>query len=198
MPQSSLLARTERGARRHSAHAPAPRRTDPNKAIGCPGFDQLLITCLMVLLAASTRAEAQGIAHSFSELRRVVMPGDTVSVTGTNGAEVTGRPAEISSSALTLTVNGRPRDLRGADIVTIRQDRGDSLQNGAVIGLGVGAGLMFARLALGGVDGEIGWAAGQIAWSAALGAGLGAGQDALIPTRKVIYQRQGVRASVSF
>ena len=69
------------------------------------------VLCLAVLAATAT-AEVQGIANSFTELRLLVRPGDTVSVTGTAGGEVTGKVADLSASSLALVVNGQRRDLR--------------------------------------------------------------------------------------
>jgi hypothetical protein len=159
----------------------------------------VLVSCLVVL-AATGAAEAQGIANSFTELRLLVRPGDTVSVTSTTGREVTGRITELSSSTLALMVGGQQRDLREAEVVTIRQRRGDSLQNGALAGLCIGGLLGGAAGASLGPEHRA-----QIAFWAAvmyggLGAGLGAGVDALISTREVIYERadgQGVRLSMS-
>ncbi len=99
----------------------------------------VLVSCLVVLGATAT-AEAQGIANSFTELRLLVRPGDTVSVTNTTGGEVTGKIAELSPSALALMVEGHRQDLREVDVTAIRQRRSDSLQNGAFIGLCIGAG----------------------------------------------------------
>ena len=81
-------------------------------------------------------------------------------------------------------VNGQRRDLREADVTTIRQRRGDSLQNGALAGLCIGAGLTAILFALSGDDVNGGWAALGIAIYGGVGAGIGVGVDALIVTRQ--------------
>jgi hypothetical protein len=160
----------------------------------------VLVSCLAVLAATPT-AEAQGVANSFAELRLLVKPGDTVSVTGTTGGDVTGKIAQLSSSALALVVHGQRRDLRESDVTTIRQRRGDSLQNGALAGLCVGAGLPAALFALSGAhDVDGGMVAMAMLIYGGVGAGIGAGVDALIVTRPVIYQRgssQGASLRIS-
>ncbi len=160
----------------------------------------VMVSCLVVLAATAT-VEAQGIANSFTELRLLVRPGDTVSVTGTTGGEVTGKIAELSPSSLALMVNGQRRDLHESDVTTIRQRRGDSLQNGALWGLCIGAGLPAALFALSGAhDVNGGMVAMGMLIDGGVGAGIGAGVDALIVTRQVIYQRgssQGASLRIS-
>jgi hypothetical protein len=157
------------------------------------------VSCLVVLAATAT-AEAQGIANSFTELRLLVRPGDTIGVTGTGGGEVTGKIAELSSSTLALTVAGRRRDFREVELTTIRQRRSDSLQNGALIGLCIGA-LLPAVVIAAADDADVGgWAALAVAAYGGMGAGIGAGVDALITTRQVIYERRaspGARLLIS-
>jgi hypothetical protein len=173
---------------------------------------------LAAFLASAATVDAQGIANSFTELRLLVRPGDKISVIGTDGVEVTGRLTQLTAAAVTLTLEGRRRDFEEADVTTIRQRRPDSLQNGALIGMAVGGGLMLVGVAASGVhdDEEAGWwVLGTLVY-AGVGAGIGAGIDALITKPQVIYERparlgarlrvapilmprrQGVRASLSF
>jgi hypothetical protein len=160
----------------------------------------LIALCCVTALAADARA--QGIASSFTELRLLVRPGDRISVTASDGAELTGRLARLSPSALTLTVGGRTRDFQEADVTTIQQRRPDSLGNGALIGMGVGGGLVFVAGAVSGgfESDEAGWLVlGTLAW-AGVGSAIGVGIDALITSPTVIYERparQGARLRVS-
>ena len=159
----------------------------------------VMVSCLVVLAATAT-VEAQGIANSFTELRLLVRPGDTVSVTDTTGREVTGKIAELSPSSLALVVSGRRRDLREVDVTTIRQRRGDSLQNGALIGMCIGGGLVLAAVAAADDADLGGWGVAMTVTYAGIGAGVGAGVDALIVTRQVIYEQppaQGARLRIS-
>jgi hypothetical protein len=145
--------------------------------------------CLLVIGLAS-RAEAQGIATSFDQLRLLVRPGDTVSVTDTTGREVTGKIVALSSSSLALMIDRNKRELTEPDVTTIRQRRNDSLANGAKWGLGIGVGLPAVLLALSGTeDIDAGFTVLMIAAYGGMGAGIGVGVDALITSRQVIYER---------
>lgn len=81
--------------------------------------------------AIASTAEAQGIADS-EQLRLLVKPGDTVSVTDTARREVTGKMTVLSSSSLAMVVNGTRLELTEREVATIRQRRSDSLGNGAI------------------------------------------------------------------
>ena len=148
---------------------------------------------LSFLFTAMTQtAGAQGIAASFEQLQVLVKPGDTVTVTDTTGHETTGKLADLSSSTLGLLAGGTRRELSENDVRTIQQRRTDSLANGAIIGLAVGAGASAALvIAVAAVDSEEvdeGLAALAIGAYAGIGAGIGVGVDALIRRRQVIYQ----------
>ena len=149
------------------------------------------------LLASATPGRAQGIATTFEQLQLLVRSGDTVSVTDSTGREVTGRIVDLSASAITLAVSrGEHREWATGDVRQIRQRRQDSLANGAVIGLAVGAGLAGAAVAAWWERGDsAGGAEAAIAIYAGLGAGIGTGIDAMVARRQVIYQP---RASAAF
>jgi hypothetical protein len=129
-------------------------------------------------------------------LRLLVRPGDTVSVTDVNGREVSGRITDLSASSLALTVEGSPREWREAEVATIKQRRGDSLANGALIGLGVGAGVAAVGIAMwvnsDTYEGETtaGEAVGVTFLYGGLGAAIGTGIDALITRRQVVFERR--------
>ena len=90
-------------------------------------------------------AQAQEVATSFEELRFLVEPGETVTVTDANGRESSGKIAELSTSSLGLLMNKTRRDLQESEVMVIRQRRPDSLANGAKWGFAAGAafGLIF-------------------------------------------------------
>jgi hypothetical protein len=146
-----------------------------------------------LVLAGAEKAAAQGPADSFEQLRLLVRPGDTVSVTDTAGREVTGTITVLSSSSLTMLVNGTRQDLTEREVATIRRRRSDSLWNGAIWGLVSGAALSGALISFAESDGA-GDAAGFVAAYGAVGLGIGVGVDALITHRKVIYERPATRA----
>jgi hypothetical protein len=140
------------------------------------------------------------VAHSVVQLQVLVKPGDTVAVTDVMGREVTGTIASLSSTALELVVSGSRRYFQEGDLQRIRQRRGDSLANGAVWGLGIGAGwgaLIVVGLASEDHDtGGPGAVAGFIGALGGLGAAVGVGIDALIRGRPVIYEKPPPGAAV--
>jgi hypothetical protein len=99
-----------------------------------------------------------------------------------------------------LRTRSGPRSLPAETVKTIRWERPDSLKHGALIGLGIGAGLGLIVTA-GGCGDEAG-----CDWRGALfivgifggtGAGIGTGVDALIPGRRVLVYSASSAASTS-
>lgn len=154
-----------------------------------------IATILCLCAAAPGTAAAQGIATSYQELRLLVRAGDKVTVVDHTGQKVSGRITDLSSTSLALVVDGRPREWRETEVATITQRRGDSLTNGALIGLGTGAGISAIGIAISSAndvydDVNAGEVAAVIALYAAIGAGIGAGIDALISRHRVIFERE--------
>jgi hypothetical protein len=149
----------------------------------------------LLLCAGGTRVEAQGVASSFDQLAVLVKPGDKISVVDITGREAEGRIGTLSRDALTLVTKAGPRVLGEGDVAQIRQRRDDSLKNGAIIGAAAGtAYLLTAAALLGDSDGGDVIVGPAVAWGvlfAGMGAAAGAGIDALITGRQVIYQKPG-------
>ena len=178
---------------------------------------RIAAVCGLVLAGAASTAEAQdtGVARSFEELEGLVSPGDTVSVVDMTGTEVTGRVERVSEGTLVLLMDGGSRWFPGTrgqprrresglrewaevDIRTVRQLRGDSLKNGALIGAGIGAGLSILAVgscvfsgAPAGCGGDGGTLVAAVALNAGLFSAIGVGIDALIKTHHVIYDGAG-------
>lgn len=150
---------------------------------------------LILTMTAPAVGEAQGIASSFEQLRLLVSPGDTVSLTDSTGREMTGIIAALSSSSLALLVAGSRHDLGEGDVRRIRQRRGDSLGNGALWGFGIGAGLGLGLVLGSDEDNKAGWAlvAGTI--YGGLFASAGVGIDAMIRGRPVIYENPNISSA---
>jgi hypothetical protein len=182
-----------------------------------PGITRVGLILCATLLAWPAGAAAQGIATSLHELRLLVRPGETVTVVDTSGREVKGRIESLSAAQIVLRTPDGPRQWSDPDLRVIRQRRGDSLGNGALIGFGIGAGIGIAGgLALreSGETGAVVAAFGAL--YGGIGAGIGVGFDALITRTYVIYDpvgaprpqvrvlplvaptRQGLVVSVSF
>ena len=111
----------------------------PARIVGSLWGRSALLSVLFTALAQP--AAAQGTAGSFEQLQVLVKPGDTVSVTDAAGRETTGKIAELSSSTLILLTADARREWTEDGVATIKQRRNDSLANGAIYGLAIGAGL---------------------------------------------------------
>ena len=144
--------------------------------------------CAVAAVALSVAsAEAQDVAGTFDQLRVLVKPGDTVSITDSAGLRVRGRLTDISPTSLGVDVSGKRREFLQLDIDRIARKGDDSLANGALIGLAIGAGLGAA--VLGTVDDGpgAGWVAFASVLYGGIGAGIGVGVDALVRGERVIF-----------
>jgi hypothetical protein len=155
----------------------------------------------VLLCADGARVEAQGVASSFHQLAVLVKPGDKISVVDVTGREAEGRIGTLSRDALTLVTEAGPRVLGEGDVAQIRQRRGDSLTNGAIIGAVAGTAYFLTGVALlndsDGGEVIVGTAVAAGVLFAGMGAAAGAGIDALITHRQLIYQKPGGGSRVS-
>lgn len=140
---------------------------------------------LVLLLLVAATADAQQVAGTFDQLRVLVKPGDTLTITDTAGQRLRGKLAELSSASLVLEVSGTRRVFPGTEVDIIEKRGSDSLKNGALIGLSVGAGV-FGPFA-GASTGDWGYGALAAVLYGGIGAGIGVGVDALIEGQRVIY-----------
>jgi hypothetical protein len=156
---------------------------------------------VLLLCAGGTRVEAQAVASSFDQLGVLVKPGDTISVVDVTGSEAEGRIAKLSRDTLALITETGPRQFGEVEVATIRQRRGDSLTNGAIIGAVAGTAYVLTALALlkdsDGGDIIVSTAVVGGVLFAWMGAAAGVGIDALITRRQVIYQKPTGETKVS-
>jgi hypothetical protein len=141
----------------------------------------------IALLVVCGTASAQ---TSANHLRDQVKEGQKVAVTDEQGRELRGRILNLTADSLTLADRGRREAVQYDQIVKI--DRVDDLRNGALIGLGVGLGLFALEAVASSEAGLTLTPAGYLVVGAlygGLGAGAGAGIDALIGGTRNIYQR---------
>jgi len=159
-----------------------------------PTISRVLSAALFLAILADP-SHAQQLAGSFDQLRVLVKAGDTVRVTDNRGQVVRGSIADLSSSSLALTVGGNRRTFLEREIASIHQRRNDSLANGAKWGFAVGAGLgLLAGITIASeYDGSSGTAMIPILALAygGIGAGAGAGIDALHSSEQVIFAWRG-------
>jgi hypothetical protein len=147
----------------------------------------------MILVAAfiavPALATAQEPVRDFSQLNTRLKPGDTIWVTDAQGRETKGRILSLGADALTQEGAG-DRTFGPPDVTRIEVRRPDSLKNGALIGLGVGAGFgAVTCAALAEREGDAGWCVLAAGVWGGLGAGAGVGIDVLIPGPKLVAYR---------
>jgi hypothetical protein len=145
---------------------------------------RVLLSALDVAVAAPA-VEAQEPATSLDQLRVLVKPGDTVTVTDETGRETRGKIASLSPSSLELAVDGGVRSFAEGNLRVVRQRRSDSLLNGTLWGLAIGAGVGLTS----GFDGDgydIAYGLGGAAVYGGIGAGIGVGIDAALKSNQTI------------
>jgi hypothetical protein len=151
----------------------------------------------LVLLVAgcltTAAASAQEPAASFDALAGRLQVGQVIWVTDATGREARGRLERLSGDELILKDDGS-KTFGAADVRRVRARDRDSLKNGTLIGLGIGAGLGTAWCIgaiaddSGELDAGVECAEGFTVFPG-LGALIGLAVDAVIPGRmRVIYE----------
>jgi hypothetical protein len=148
-------------------------------------FGRILVVALLASLKLPVLAQEQ--ATSFDQLRVLVAPGQKVNLTSTAGKRLAGTIAGLTSSTLSLKVGKELLELREADVQTIRHRGNDSLRNGALWGLGTGAGVGMVTCG----RCHVGPGLVAAAMFGGIGSGIGVGIDALIRTEMTVFQRRG-------
>lgn len=144
-------------------------------------------------LATASAASAQEPATSFDALSTRLQAGQVIWVTDATGRETRGRLERLSADELVLADDGS-KTFAAADVRRVRARDRDSLKNGTLIGLGIGAGLGTAWCIgaaaddSGDLDAGVECAEGFTVFPG-LGALIGLAIDAVIPGRmRVIYE----------
>jgi hypothetical protein len=145
------------------------------------------------LLATAAAVSAQETAASFDALAARLQVGQRIWVTDTTGREVHGRLERLSSDGLVLKAEVL-ETVAAPDVHRVRARARDSLKNGTLIGLGIGAGMGTAWCIgaiaddSGDIDAGVECAEGFTVFPG-LGAVIGLAVDAVIPGKlQVIYQ----------
>lgn len=158
------------------------------------------ITCgvaVGLVLAVGTMAGAQEVATSFSELRLLTRTGDRVTVTDTRGRQVKGRVALLSPEHLVVTDSSGRHEWTESDVVGIRQRRPDSLLNGTLIGMGVGAGIVLVSAIAEDVSGpDADWYVLGAVIYGGIGAAIGVGIDVINKDEQDVFRHAPPRAQV--
>lgn len=157
-------------------------------------------------ISVASAQPAPGSSEDFSGITK----GRELIVVEESGVENTGRLVRVTPDTLTMTIGGKIHTFTRRQVTAILE-RGDSVKNGAVIGLvagaatgliagaskttcgrnNVGFGLITAYLYYSPctLNERVSQGLREAALLGALGAGIGAAVDALIPGRRVLYQR---------
>ncbi len=158
---------------------------------------------LSILLVPASSALGQAGTPSLDALRRELGRGDAISVVREGGESLTGRLLRIGDRDLDIRISGP----HGRDVTILLDDvrslerRRDSLQNGALIGAGIGGGFfgaVFIYAAAVDRNEMDEWAAGYLmagAVTAGLAALVGAAIDAMRSKPAVRFDRGGSRAA---
>jgi hypothetical protein len=155
-----------------------------------------LLSAFLLLMAWAAPARAQeSIAAddaAFAVLQQSLQPGDAVTITHLDGRRTKGKLIEVGSGLIRLRQNNEPRQVAAADIRKVQRTR-MSLLLGIVIGAGAGA-------ALGGTAyaqcDDCDSATSMVLLTAAVGAGVGCGIDALVNVPRTVYERKESRVSL--
>lgn len=154
---------------------------------------------ILITLISVSETSAQTVSVTAPDFNGVG-GGRTITVIEDSGTETIGKLVRFTPDALTLAVSGRDVVFERARVASV-VERGDSLKNGTKIGFLTGAalggviGIAIAGVAdCGGRACNAGENLGIVALPGAfvglIGAGIGAGVDALISRRQIIYQRR--------
>lgn len=146
----------------------------------------LLVACFV---CTGSAALAQTSQSGQPSLETVLTPGKTVWITDSGGREEQMRIVGVSGNVVTATVGDGTRQLPTTDIARVRVRHSDSVLNGALIGAGaaIAFGLYLCNVTEPWENCRDDF--GPMFRIGALGAGIGAGVDALIRGRRTIYER---------
>lgn len=152
----------------------------------------VILAVLVVFVAG--RAQAQELAGTLDQLRVLVKPGEQLTVTDTAGKSLRGRLTQLDDSSLVLEDGKHTYRFGTVDIERISRRGGDSVGNGASIGLAIGA-VFGAGVAIS--VGETLYAIPAGLVYGGLGAGIGVGIDALIRGQRLVYVRSKTTLSLA-
>ena len=169
--------RTSLAARQHVTYAP-------------------LVALLIVILPIV--AVAQEPVKSFDQLNTRLKVGDRIWVTDVQGREIEGKVQGLDAASLKLKAR-TPLSFAASDVRVIQERRPDSVKNGALIGMGAGGAVAMVLMLTQDFEGcTVGCVAGMLGSVGAIGAGVGALVDAMIPGKKqAVYRAPGAAGATS-
>jgi hypothetical protein len=163
-------------------------------------FSRTVAFTASILLAGlpfSARAEDPPPVRHLADASTVVGPEADVRITDTAGNAFRGRLVGLTGTSLQIRAGSQILTFEEPRIRRVEVYRSDSVLNGTLIGLAVGAGSVLA-LAYGLDRNEADEYGGAVALYAGIGAALGAGIDALIRGRHTVLLAEPQVPTVSF
>lgn len=174
--------------------------TPSNRAMASAAF---LVAAISILQPPA--AAAQDVATSFEQLQTLVKKGDVVVVTDASGRRTRGRLGELTASSLEILIPKTESDGRQtlvaqtpwpqANVASVVLERPDSLWNGTLIGLGIGAGIPLLSIQGCQSCSEPGIAYVVALITGGIGAGAGALVDVVRHQHVTVYQTPGQKSS---
>ena len=159
-----------------------------------------LLALVLASLAIPAWAQTDG-----ERIRARIRDGQKIVITDDQGREITGRITNLGADSVQILANGQATDVGYGQILRIDRPP-DTLANGALTGLGVGAafGLVSLVVEHAGCDRqEFLGCPEPLAYlvipaiTGGLGSAIGVGIDALIRRDREIYRRSTARATVA-
>lgn len=106
---------------------------------------------LVASLLVAPVVSAQTVTNDWSALKAVAA-GSKLSVKLKTGKTFEGRLAGVSDDALSLSIGGKPTDLKAGEVLRVYRVGGSSAKKAALVGAAVGAGTGAVAGAVGGDD----------------------------------------------
>lgn len=151
------------------------------------------------LMLGMPLATPQTFTPALPELQKQI--GKTIAVVNTSGEKLHGTLAKLDDAHLQMTSNGKTYTFTPTELKEVRKHQSDSLLNGTLIGAGIAvglAGILTAGFCSGSFfDCSSGDVIGTVALFAGVGAGAGAGIDAMRKKEIPIYQRPGLAMGIT-
>ena len=157
---------------------------------------RLTLYSLALALMTPCRPASAQVVHTFDQVQTRLDRGDHVSLTDTAGRPARGTVADVSGLSLQLFLDGELRTFDGAQLQQIDRLTPDSVKNGVLWGLAIGAGAgLLGIVAAGASDVSLDSAATIVPLALlvapAAGAAISGAADAAKVAREPIYVRLG-------
>jgi hypothetical protein len=108
--------------------------------VGSGRFTLVLVLAAALLLPSVASAQSANAPSGDWSALNAVASGSKLTVKLKTGKSVEGKLSGVSDAALSLTVKGKPVDLKREDVQSVYRVAGHSATKATLIGMGVGAG----------------------------------------------------------